>query len=72
MNRTVNCLEESGYVARTPDEQDRRKVNVSLTDAGREMVGEIDAVHNPAPEALAALTSEDLAALRRLVDLLVD
>ena len=40
MNRTVNCLEESGYLARTPDEVDRRKVNIALTDAGRGVVAE--------------------------------
>lgn len=40
MNRTVNCLEESGYLARTPDEHDRRKVNISLTPAGRSVVDE--------------------------------
>jgi DNA-binding MarR family transcriptional regulator len=40
MNRTVNCLEESGYVSRTPDETDRRKVNIDLTDSGRAVVDE--------------------------------
>lgn len=40
MNRTVNCLEESGYVTRTPDADDRRKVNIGMTDAGREIVTE--------------------------------
>lgn len=40
MNRTVNCLEESGYLARTPDEHDRRKVNISLTTTGRAVVDE--------------------------------
>jgi DNA-binding MarR family transcriptional regulator len=40
MNRTVNCLEESGYITRTPDEVDRRKVIVDLTDAGRAVVAE--------------------------------
>ncbi|WP_417563545.1 MarR family winged helix-turn-helix transcriptional regulator [Microbacterium sp.] len=40
MNRTVNCLEEAGWVTRTPDEDDRRKVNIEITDAGRELVGE--------------------------------
>ena len=40
MNRTVNCLEESGYLSRTPDEIDRRKVNIALTDAGRTVVDE--------------------------------
>lgn len=37
MNRTVNCLEESGYVTRTPDGDDRRKVNIALSDAGRDV-----------------------------------
>jgi len=40
MNRTVNCLEESGYLTRTPDEDDRRKVNIALTDAGLTVVTE--------------------------------
>lgn len=40
MNRTVNCLEELGYLSRTPDENDRRKVVIELTDGGREVVVE--------------------------------
>jgi DNA-binding MarR family transcriptional regulator len=40
MNRTVNCLEESGYAARSPSESDGRKVLVALTDAGHELVQE--------------------------------
>ncbi|AWB87823.1 MarR family transcriptional regulator [Mycetocola zhujimingii] len=34
MNRTVNCLEESGYLTRVPDATDKRKANIQLTDAG--------------------------------------
>lgn len=40
MNRTVNGLEEGGYLSRTPDESDRRKVNIHLTDAGLVVVEE--------------------------------
>lgn len=40
MNRTVSLLEEAGYVSRTPDEDDRRKVTIALTDAGRLVVDE--------------------------------
>ncbi|KHK95680.1 MarR family transcriptional regulator [Microbacterium mangrovi] len=40
MNRTVNCLEESGWLTRTPDEVDRRKVNIELTDEGLAVVTE--------------------------------
>ena len=40
MNRTVNCLEELGYLTRTPDESDRRKVVIDPTEPGREVVVE--------------------------------
>ncbi|MDT3331700.1 MarR family transcriptional regulator [Microbacterium sp. KSW-18] len=40
INRTVNCLEELGYLTRTPDESDRRKVVIDLTEPGREVVVE--------------------------------
>ena len=40
MNRTINCLEESGYASRSPSELDGRKVLVALTDTGRELVTE--------------------------------
>ncbi|MFT4051131.1 MAG: MarR family transcriptional regulator [Microbacterium sp.] len=40
MNRTVNCLEEAGYLTRTPDDGDRRKVNIALTETGRDVVDE--------------------------------
>ena len=40
MNRTVNCLESLGYLAREADPDDRRKVNISLTDSGSTVVTE--------------------------------
>jgi len=40
MNRTVNCLEEAGYVTRTPDAEDRRRVLIELTDDGRRLMEE--------------------------------
>lgn len=38
MTRTVNCLEEGGYVVRRPHEQDRRQVVVELSEQGRQAV----------------------------------
>lgn len=38
MNRTVNALEAAGYVARASAPDDGRKVVVSLTPAGRELI----------------------------------
>jgi DNA-binding MarR family transcriptional regulator len=40
MNRTVNHLEAAGYVQRTPDPDDGRKVVVIVTGSGRELVAE--------------------------------
>ena len=40
MNRTVNCLEEAGYVSRTPDAADKRKVNIAATARGSDVVEE--------------------------------
>ena len=40
MTSIVNGLEEQGYVARTPDEDDRRRVQVDITTAGVEIVVE--------------------------------
>ena len=40
MNRTVNCLQDGGYVSRTADENDGRKVVIDLTDEGRAVVDE--------------------------------
>lgn len=74
MNRAVNCLEEMGYLTRTPDEADRRKVNIALADAGLAVVEETvrrrdswleAAIEGLTPEQRALLG--DAAALMREV-----
>jgi DNA-binding MarR family transcriptional regulator len=40
MNRTLNGLEEAGWIARSPDPDDARKVIVSLTPSGTELIAE--------------------------------
>lgn len=66
MTRTVNCLEESGYITRTPDEVDRRKVNIDLTDDGLAVVLETtrrrdawleEAIGELSPDKRATLTA---------------
>lgn len=76
MNRTVNCLEESGYLTRTPDADDRRKVNIDLTAEGRSVVEETvrrrDAWLEQALDELApeerALLADAAAVMRRVAD----
>lgn len=40
MNRTVNCLQDAGYISRSADENDGRKVVIDLTHEGRAVVDE--------------------------------
>ncbi|APE17866.1 MarR family transcriptional regulator [Mycobacterium sp. WY10] len=60
----VNDLEDRGLVMRQTIPTNRRYKVVSLTDAGWSMVATINAVDDPAPEALAALDGNELRALR--------
>jgi len=71
MTRTVNCLEEGGYVARRPHETDGRQVLVALTGSGRETVL-ADRARRDAWLAmrLRDLTPEERAVLRRAAPLL--
>ncbi|SEH64253.1 DNA-binding transcriptional regulator, MarR family [Mycolicibacterium rutilum] len=63
----VNDLESRGLVVRQVDPANRRCKVVSLTDAGRALVDTIDTVDDPAPDVLAALEADDLAALKRIL-----
>jgi DNA-binding MarR family transcriptional regulator len=63
----VNDLEGRGLVVREVDPSNRRCKIVSLTGAGRAMVATIDAITDPAPEALAALDDTELESLRAIL-----
>ena len=71
MSRTVNCLEDGGYVARRPHDTDRRQVVVVLSDLGRETVL-ADRARRDAwlARKLADLTAEERAVLRRAAPIL--
>ena len=64
----VNDLEDRGLVVREVDPANRRCKIVSLTEAGRATVHEIDAITDPAPDALAALDDTELKSLRAILD----
>ena len=71
MNRTVNCLEETGYLQRVADDVDRRKSNISLTDAGRELVKATTSKRDAwLTVRLRELSKEDRAVLARAAELM--
>jgi DNA-binding MarR family transcriptional regulator len=71
MTRTVNHLEEAGYVARRPHESDGRQVLVSLSELGRHTLV-ADRARRDAwlTKRLAALTPEQRALLRQAAPIL--
>ncbi len=71
MNRTVNCLEESGYLTRTPDAADRRKVIIDLTPSGLEVVEETVRRRDAwVEEALSGLTAEERRTLSAAAEIM--
>ncbi|MCR2763079.1 MarR family transcriptional regulator [Microbacterium sp. zg.B48] len=62
MNRTVNCLQEAGYITRSADESDGRKVVIDLSDDGRTVVDETARRRDAwVEEALAEISPEERA-----------
>ncbi|MDX1890185.1 MarR family winged helix-turn-helix transcriptional regulator [Mycolicibacterium sp. 050158] len=64
----VNDLEDRGLVVRTAHPTNRRCKVISLTDEGRRVVAEIDAVEDPAPPPFAALAPDELRKLAAILD----
>ncbi|QTX03537.1 MarR family winged helix-turn-helix transcriptional regulator [Agromyces archimandritae] len=71
MNRTVNCLEEAGYLVREPDAADRRKTNISLSDDGRALVKATLRKRDAwLTERLRELSKEERETIARAVELI--
>lgn len=71
MNRTLNALEERGLVERSPDPDDARKVIVTLTAAGGELIAETRRLRTAwFSQRLAELTPDERAALAGAVPVL--
>ena len=71
MTRTVNCLEEEGYVHRRPHESDGRQVVIELADQGRRTL-EADRRRRDAwlAQRLRELTPEERSVLRQAAPIL--
>lgn len=71
MNRTVNCLQDSGYIVRGADEHDGRKVVISLTPEGLAVVEETARRRDAWVEAsLAELTPAERATLEAAAEIM--
>ena len=64
----VNELQALGLVSRTGDEHDRRRKLVALTERGREAVDTAQGIITRPPDALRALSEEDLVLLRGILE----
>lgn len=63
-------LEERGFVTREKDEQDRRRIVLRLTDAGRAQAAQSAQVGDA--ELFAALDADEQAALREMLDKIIE
>ena len=71
MNRTLNALEDAGFVRRTPDSDDARKVVVDITAAGHELIAETRRLRTAwFSQRLAELSPEERESLESLVPVL--
>ena len=71
MTRTVNCLEEGGFVARRRHDTDGRQVVVALTDLGRTtLLADRDRRDAWLATRLRDLSADDRAVLRQAVPIL--
>ncbi len=67
----VDRLTELGFVTRTNDPSDRRKVQLAIQEKGQRMHEELEAASlDPLVRRIELLDEEDVAAIKRCVDVL--
>ena len=66
LSELLNKLAEKGLVIRTRDENDRRRIRLSLTDKGRQAIDVLASAKDE--ELFAALNQEERAQLRQLLE----
>jgi DNA-binding MarR family transcriptional regulator len=71
MTKLVAKLEERGLVQRNPHPTDRRQVILSVTEPGREILGQFDRARDEwVSRRLAELSAEEREVLRRAAEIL--
>jgi DNA-binding MarR family transcriptional regulator len=64
----IDALEERGLVRRDPHPTDRRAKQVSLTAAGRRMLGVVNRITDEPPASLAQLSEAEVKQLHRTLE----
>ncbi len=73
LSELLQKMENAGQIVRKPDENDKRKRNVYITDAGREAFKELHAGHeSESREFFSDLTDEEKDTLLELMDKLLE
>ena len=73
LSRTITVLEERGWVRRVRSEEDRRQVTISITDAGRQVLADIERVGEDfLVDAFQRLSDDELNTLSAGMDILID
>jgi DNA-binding MarR family transcriptional regulator len=73
MSNHVDRLERDGLVTRTPDESDRRRVGLSLTDEGQRMLRRVRSRRTAwLARRLRGLSAEELEAVEAAIEPLAD
>lgn len=68
ITRMLNLLEKNGFVRRVPTEKDKRRLNVYLTDRGRNIKEKlISIVQDFGEKTFAGLTRKELTELTRIL-----
>lgn len=73
VSQGVESLIQKGLLFRTPDEQDRRRIHLSLTESSIPIVQEIEhSKEEFAKELFHGLTAEEIALYRKITDTIVE
>lgn len=67
-SRIVDRLVRKGLVRKTPSAQDRRLVDVIITERGRKLLKKIDPLEDQMDNMMSALSPEEASTLSRLLD----
>ena len=70
VSRSVDALVRAGLVERTQDPDNRRRLSLRLTEAGRDQLSSRASANNSLQQKLARLAQSELRAVERAIEIL--